>query len=612
MKQQFYQVGGSLPADSKSYIIREADERLYRYLKEGKYCYVLNARQVGKSSLRVHTSKRLEEEGYSCVNIDLTSIGSEGISVEAWYFSFVFSVIEQLHLDYISSIEWWNQHKELSIVNRFYQFFDKFVLSDTQINIVIFIDEIDSVLSINKFSTDNFFAVIRNFFNLRSEDRRYCRLSFVLFGVATSNDLMQDSFRTPFNIAHSVEIKQFVLSESYTLIDGLGVQSVDKREILDKIFEWTSGTPYLTQKLLYYISTHPIDSIDDIDNIVDRLFLTESFKEVNISSIQNRILNNDVYNVQMLYIIKRLQKREQIKMDSCNISYIYLKLSGLVKDECGELKYRNKIYETIFDESWQKRVISKIDKPFVQDLKKWLDLDRLDSALLSGKALKEAQYWARHNQLSSLESEYIRYSDQKNSKRSRFIFLSLYIVFFGLFYFYHKQSIVTVEEQGCAKSCITEVHKKVPSTKEDTFISIRGKTIHINKTLNGFFFPEYKDKIVILEFFGKDCVHCIKEIPVIYKIRQKYREKLEVISIQAQARMSLDEARNYINRYNIRYPIIEGSDAINLQYFVEKTYRWTGILPFTLVVENNVSEFVYGGEVSYQEIAKDIDSLINN
>jgi len=152
--------------------------------------------------------------------------------------------------------------------------------------------------------------------------------------------------------------------------------------------------------------------------------------------------------------------------------------------------------------------------------------------------------------------------------------------------------------------------KRTPKVGEQHILqSIRGKTITIIERKRGFLFPQYKNKVIILEIFGKDCPHCLKEIPILRKIRNRYRGKLEIISIQAQGRMSRGEARNYINRHRIRYPIIEGDDATNLQYFIQATYGWSGILPYTLVVKNGVTELSYSGETDYQEIRNDIDTL---
>ncbi len=60
INSSFYQVGASLPVDAPSYVKRQADEEFYQKLQDGKLCYVLNSRQMGKSSLRVQTMQRLK------------------------------------------------------------------------------------------------------------------------------------------------------------------------------------------------------------------------------------------------------------------------------------------------------------------------------------------------------------------------------------------------------------------------------------------------------------------------------------------------------------------------------------------------------------------------
>jgi len=140
--------------------------------------------------------------------------------------------------------------------------------------------------------------------------------------------------------------------------------------------------------------------------------------------------------------------------------------------------------------------------------------------------------------------------------------------------------------------------------------SIQGKNITVIERSNGFVFPQYKNKVVILEMFGKKCPHCIKGMPSLNKLRSKYRGKLEVIAVQVEDRMSSSEANSLIRRHKIHYPLIPGETATNLQYNIQNTYGWTGILPFTMIIKNGVTEFTYPGSVSYKELNRDIHSIV--
>ena len=170
-------------------------------------------------------------------------------------------------------------------------------------------------------------------------------------------------------------------------------------------------------------------------------------------------------------------------------------------------------------------------------------------------------------------------------------------------------------ENNCDKGLIqqTELQPKSQNSiggEVHRLRSIQGKEITIVERSNGFIFPQYPNKTVILEMFGKKCPHCTKEMPILNRIRNKYKGNVEVIAIQVEDKMSPSEAKNLIRRHNIRYPIIPGDTATNLQYNIQTTYGWTGILPFTLVIKDGVNEFTYPGEVSYNELNRDIRSII--
>lgn len=120
-----YQVGGSLHNNDPTYVVRSSDHQLYNALKAGEFCYVFNSRQMGKSSLMVHTRKRLEQEGYGCTTIDLTRICSENITPLQWYKGIVTELWRGFNLiDKFPLKSWLQEVEEVSLLPKLSNFIE--------------------------------------------------------------------------------------------------------------------------------------------------------------------------------------------------------------------------------------------------------------------------------------------------------------------------------------------------------------------------------------------------------------------------------------------------------------------------------------------------------
>src|SRR5260370_5909065 len=112
----FYVTGGTLPPGTPSYVPRRADADLYEGLLRGEFCYVLHARQMGKSSLMAQTTARLRQAGIAVVNLDLTRLG-QNLTAEQWYDGLLGHIGRQLDLE--DELEdYWLEHERLSPLQR--------------------------------------------------------------------------------------------------------------------------------------------------------------------------------------------------------------------------------------------------------------------------------------------------------------------------------------------------------------------------------------------------------------------------------------------------------------------------------------------------------------
>lgn len=90
-----------------------------------------------------------------------------------------------------------------------------------------------------------------------------------------------------------------------------------------------------------------------------------------------------------------------------------------------------------------------------------------------------------------------------------------------------------------------------------TLKSVDGKVISLS---------DYKDKVVIIDFWATWCPPCRKGIPDLISIQKEFKKEVVIIGISLDGEKTIKDVPAFVKSYGINYPIVYGDEKVVNSY----------------------------------------------
>lgn len=353
---EFFSVGTPLHAVRPGYVRRPADDALFETLVSGGYAHVIAPDRTGKSSLIAATSARLQNNGIKVAVIDLAQISERDSGADAgrWYYSIAYRLLRQLRLK-TDLQAWWQDKSFLSNRQRLVAFYVEVILQNISDRIVVFIDEVQCVEDLP--FAGHLLASIRAAHDARITEPDFARLSFVLVGECDPASLVEDANLSPFTVTRQIHLSDFTRDDLDLFAKELNLAETDAKAALDRVYFWTSGQPYLSQKLARSIARERVSG--NIEAHVDRIAMHQLagraafHNEPHMSHIHKKVTGNRKRYEALLNLYGKIRKGVATETDLGSSLQRWLVAVGLVvPGDGGTLTIRNRLYERVFTARW--------------------------------------------------------------------------------------------------------------------------------------------------------------------------------------------------------------------------------------------------------------------
>ncbi len=142
-----------------------------------------------------------------------------------------------------------------------------------------------------------------------------------------------------------------------------------------------------------------------------------------------------------------------------------------------------------------------------------------------------------------------------------------------------------------------------------TITDIKGVEHQITGTEEGLDIKGLEGKIVFLEFFGHRCPPCLKSVPHLIKLQEKYKDKVAIIAIEVQG-FNNKELTQFAKEKGMNYIVVSDEEAGGFTSYIGQRAEWRGSIPFTVALDaKGAVQFVQAGmlpEATLEELIKQL------
>jgi AAA-like domain/PD-(D/E)XK nuclease superfamily len=325
----------------------------------GNYFLINRPRQYGKTTALFLLEKELLKTGkYLPIKISFEGIDSPTYQDHQQFINTFLGMIK-------GELKNLGKHELVTMIQQYSRSIGNFFQMDELLDklntieefIVLMIDEVDNA-SNNELFLD-FLGMLRNKYLKRSEGKGHTFYSIILAGVHDIKSLKgkirandEQQFNSPWNIAAEFDIDiGFNVTEITSLLVAYSQKSgvgIDIPGIAEKIYYYTSGYPFLVSYICKLLDEKILPeknenrwTLKDIETAVTHLLKSSN---TNFDSLIKNLENNlDLY----AFIKSIAIEGDSISYHVTDNLISLAKTYGMIKEEKGNCKIHNKIYEQL-------------------------------------------------------------------------------------------------------------------------------------------------------------------------------------------------------------------------------------------------------------------------